>query len=88
MRYWHKVIPERIYDIDYEALTECQEDETRRLIDYAGLPWDDACLAPQDNVRQVGTASNMQVRQKVYQGSSEKWKRYRPYLHGLLDHLD
>ena len=29
MRYWHKVIPERIYDIDYEALTECQEDETR-----------------------------------------------------------
>jgi hypothetical protein len=24
---------------------------------------------------------------KVYQGSSERWKRYKPYLNGALDRL-
>ena len=37
--------------------------------------------------RAVATASNVQVRQKVYQGSSERWKRYEPYLNGALDCL-
>jgi hypothetical protein len=87
MKYWHQALPNRIYDLNYEALTAHQEGETRNLIDYLGPEWDDACLAPQDNTRSVATASNVQVRQKVYQGSSEKWKRYRPYLDGALDHF-
>ena len=88
MKYWHQELPNRIYDLNYEALTEDQQEETRKLIDYLGLDWDDACLSPQENNRSVATASNMQVRQKVYQGSSEKWKRYRPYLNGALDHFN
>ena len=87
VKYWHQALPNRIYDLDYEALTERQEEETRNLIGYLGLDWDDACLSPQDNTRSVATASNVQVRQKVYKGSSEKWKRYRPYLNGALDHF-
>ena len=87
MEYWYQAMPNRIYDLNYEALTAHQEEETRNLIDYLGLDWDDACLAPQDNTRSVATASNVQVRQKVYQGSSEKWKRYKPYLNGALDHF-
>ena len=87
MRYWHQALPGRIYDLDYEVLTEHQEPETRRLIGHLGLEWDEVCLSPQDNNRSVSTASNAQIRQKVYRGSSEKWKRYRPYLNGALDHL-
>ena len=87
MQYWHQALPNRIYDLDYEALTERQEEETRNLINHLGLVWDYACLSPQDNTRGVATASNVQVRQKVYQGSSEKWKRYLPFLNGALDHL-
>ena len=87
MQYWHEALPDRIYDLDYEALTEYQEEETCKLIGHLGLDWDDACLSPQDNTRSVATASNVQVRKKMYQGSSEKWKRYRPYLNGALDHL-
>ncbi|MDA9722360.1 sulfotransferase, partial [Luminiphilus sp.] len=87
MQYWHEAMPNRIYDLDYEALTQCQEEETRKLIDHLGLEWDDACLSPQDNARGIATASNVQVRRKVYQGSSEKWKRYKPYLNGALDHF-
>ncbi len=87
MKYWCLTLPNRIYDLDYDALTENQEEETRNLIDHLGLGWDDACLSPQNNIRGVATASAMQVRQKVYQGSSEKWKRYLPFLNGALDHL-
>ena len=87
MEFWHQALPDRIYDLDYEALTENQEEETRKLISQLGLEWDDACLSPQDNRRAVATASNVQVRQKVYQGSSERWKRYEPYLNGALDCL-
>ncbi len=87
MEHWHQALPNRIYDLDYEALTAHQEEETRKLIGHLGLEWNDACLSPQDNTRSVATASSAQVRQKVYQGSSEKWKRYRPYLNGALDHF-
>ena len=87
MVYWHQELPNRIYDLSYEALTERQEEESRNLIAHLGLEWDDTCLSPQDNNRGVATASNVQVRKKVYQGSSERWKRYRPYLEGALDHF-
>jgi hypothetical protein len=85
MKYWHQTLPNRIYDLNYEALTEHQKEETRKLIGHLALGWDDACLSPQDNDRSVATASNLQVRKKVYQGSSELWKRYKPYLNGALD---
>lgn len=87
MTYWNEALPNRIYDLSYEVLTEHQERETRKLIDHLDLAWNDACLSPQDNTRGITTASNVQVRQNVYQGSSQKWKRYRPYLNGALDHL-
>ena len=87
MKYWRLTLPNRIYDLDYDELTENQEEETRKLIHHLGLEWNDACLSPQDNTRAVATASKAQVRQKVYQGSSEKWKRYLPFLNGALDHL-
>jgi len=33
----------------------------------------------------VATASNVQIRKKVYQGSSQQWKNYKPFLNGALD---
>ena len=87
MNFCHQALPNKIYDLHYELLTENQEEETRKLIGHLGLEWDDACLSPEDNTRGVATASSVQVRQKVYQGSSQKWKRYRPYLKGALDHF-
>ena len=30
---------------------------------------------------------NMQVRQKVYKGSLEQWKKYEPFLNGVFDGL-
>ena len=87
MEYFHHKYAGLIYEVIYERLTTHQETETRKLISYLGLGWDDACLSPQENKRWVGTASSMQVRREVYQGSSERWKHYRPFLNGALDHF-
>ena len=87
MKFWRHALPGRVYDLDYECLTEDQESESRKLIEHLELNWDDRCLSPQDNQRWISTASNMQARKKVYQGSSSRWRRYLPYLDGVLDHV-
>ena len=87
MVFWTNTLSKRIYNLDYELLTVNQESETRKLIEYLGLDWSEKFLSPQNNTRSVATASNLQVRQKVYQGSSEQWKKYQPFLNGALDGL-
>ena len=87
MKLWQSKYRDRIYNLNYEKLTSQQEIETRKLIEYIGLDWDEACLSPHKNTRSVRTASQQQVRQKVYQQSSETWRKYQPYLHGAFDRL-
>ena len=87
MEFWRNSLSKRIYNLDYELLVENQENETRQLIAFLGLDWDDKCLSPQKNNRSVATASNIQVRKKVYRGSSQQWKKYEPFLNGALDGL-
>jgi len=88
MHFWSQSYSDRIYNLDYDKLTENQTSETRRLIEYLGLNWEDACLAPQNNKRSVRTASQQQVRQKVYKGSSQAWRKYEPFLDGVFNELE
>ena len=87
MEFWTNMVNKRIYNLDYELLTVSQEDETRKLIDHLDLDWDEKCLSPQNNIRRVATASNLQVRKKLYQNSSQQWKKYQPFLNGAFDAL-
>ncbi|MDA7441082.1 sulfotransferase [Candidatus Pseudothioglobus singularis] len=87
MGYWHKLYPGKIYDISYEELTSNQEKETRKIIEYCDLEWDPSCLNFQENKRDVKTASSLQVRKKIYKGSSEVWRQYEEYLDPLIKSL-
>ena len=51
------------------------------------LDWEDACLESEKNKRIVKTASNIQVRQKIYQKSSLQWQNYENHLVGLSKNL-
>jgi hypothetical protein len=64
-----------------------REGETRRLIAFAGLDWNDACLQPEQNDRVVTTASTWQARQPVYSTSVERWRNYEPWLGELRELL-
>ena len=87
MDYWHNLFPGKIYDISYEDLTSNQEKETRNLLKYCDLDWDENCLNVYTNTRAVKTASAVQVRNKMYQGSSDVWRQYSEHLKPLLDAL-
>jgi len=87
MDFWYQRYNDRIYNLDYDMLTEDQEPETRRLIEHLQLSWQDACLAPNKNKRVVKTASQQQIRQKVYKGSSQAWRQYEPFLNHAFDGL-
>jgi tetratricopeptide (TPR) repeat protein len=87
MLFWDEHYPGKIYHLDYEQLTTDQEPETKKLIQYLGIDWEDACLFPEENKRYVKTASKLQVRKKVYKGSSEEWKKFEKYLDRAFDEL-
>jgi tetratricopeptide (TPR) repeat protein len=87
MDFWHQLFPGKIYDMCYEDLTINQEEETRKLLQYCNLDWDDNCLSFHKNKRTVKTLSSLQVREKMYQGSSEAWKKYEAHLKPLIKAL-
>ena len=88
MAFWHERFPGRIHDLHYERLTEQQEEETRRLLDHVGLAWEDGCLEFHKTERVVWTASTAQVRQKMYRGSSEEWRKYERHLGAMIAALE
>ena len=88
MTFWHELSPNQIYDISYEDLTMNQEEETRKLLEYCELDWDENCLNFHKNKRAVKTASSSQVRDKMYQGSSNVWKKYEAQLKPLINTLN
>ncbi|WP_428407646.1 tetratricopeptide repeat protein [Hyphococcus sp.] len=87
MRFWNELFPGAIYNFSYESLTENQEEETRRLLDYLGLDLEQACIDFHESHRAVATISSMQVRKKLYAGSSDEWRKYKKFLGPVLDRL-
>lgn len=88
MAHWRTVLPPGAFlDIQYEELVADKEAQTRRLIDYCGLDWNDACLEPHKNERSIRTASITQVRQPVYTSSVERWRGYERHLQPLFEAL-
>jgi tetratricopeptide (TPR) repeat protein len=81
MDHWRRVLPpDRFTEVEYETLIADREAETRRLIAFCGLDWNEACLTPERNGRVVKTASLWQARQPVYATSVGRWRRYSANL--------
>ena len=83
MAHWEKVLPGFMYTIRYEEVVSDQQSQTKSLLDYCGLPWDEDCLAFHKTERKVSTASLAQVRRPLYKDSVELWKRYEKQLEPL-----
>lgn len=88
MQHWRNVLPAGSFlEVQYESIVAEQEIQSRRIIDFCGLDWNDACLDFYKNKRTIGTASKTQVRQPVYKSSVERWRSYEKFLGPLLDAL-
>ena len=87
MKFWQKKFPEKIYELNYDKLTENQELESRKIFNYLGLKWENSVLEFHNYNRVIQTHSNIQVRKKMYRGSSQQWKKYKPWLQPMLNNL-
>lgn len=85
--HWHRTLPLRMLDVEYEALVADLEGETRRLIAFLDLNWEPACLDFHRTERVVNTASAWQVRQPLYSHSVARWRNYERHLGALLQVL-
>ena len=87
MEHWRKVLPLPMIEVSYEDMILNTEQMTRKTLDILGLEWDERCLAPHTNPCAVETASQWQVRQPIYRGSLERWRRYEKHLGPLKEML-
>jgi len=84
MQHWNAVLPEgKILEVPYEELVDSPSAWSKRIIEFIGLDWDERCLNSHKTQRKVGTASNWQVRQEIYNTSKARWHHYEPYLEPL-----
>ncbi len=64
-RYWAGLHASQVYQHDYEALVAEPEHGIRRLLDFCGLPFEEACLRFHETERDVSSPSATQVRQPL-----------------------
>lgn len=87
MDHWDRVLPGRILRVRYEDVVDDLETQVRRMLDFLGLPFEQACLDFHKTERSVRTASSEQVRQPLYKSGVEQWRNYEPWLGPLKETL-
>jgi tetratricopeptide (TPR) repeat protein len=88
MAHWQMSLPQGIYELSYESLIADQIGETRKLLAFCGLDWQEGCAQFQDNPAASTTASAAQVRRPIYDSSVSQWREYATQLAGLREQLE
>ena len=88
MEHWERVLPGKILRVQHEDVVADLEGQVRRLLDYCGLPFEQACVDFHNTERSVRTPSSEQVRQPIFTTSLEAHKPFEPWLGPLQQMLD
>jgi tetratricopeptide (TPR) repeat protein len=87
MAHFDAALPGTVHRVIYEQLVDDTEGLVRDLLDYCGLPFEEACLRFYDNDRPVRTASAQQVRQPIFREGLDQWKHFEQWLAPLQESL-
>jgi Flp pilus assembly protein TadD len=82
--HWQNVLAGRMITVHYHEMIQAPEATARKLISWAGLPWDDACLDHRNSDARIRTASLSQARKPIYTSSLGRWRNYAPYMSDLF----
>ena len=80
MAHWDAVLPGRVLRIQHEDVVDDLEGNVRRILEYCGLPFEQACLEFHKTERSVRTASSEQVRRPIFREGLDQWKHFEPWL--------
>lgn len=83
MDHWDDVLPGAILRVQHEDVLDDLDGQVRRMLDYLGLPFEQACLDFHLSKRVVRTASSEQVRQPINRSGQGAWKPFESWLHEL-----
>jgi len=87
MAHWRGLLGDRILEVAYEDVVSDIPANARKIIDYLGLEWQDACENFHTQETAVTTASAAQVREKAHTRSVGRWREFEPYLGPMLSAL-
>ena len=73
--------------MSYEKLVADPEPHIRRIVVFAGLACDPACLTPEHADRKVMTASQYQAKQPNNRQSVDRWRPYEEWIQPLITAL-
>ena len=80
LTFWHNKLPDQIYDCEYENLVSDQINETKKLIKFCNLPWEESCIDYTKNDTGIKTVSISQARKPIYKTSVKLSDKYIDYL--------
>lgn len=80
MDHWDQVLPGRVLRVQHEAVLDDLEGSVRRILDYCGLPFEQACVEFHKTQRRVHTASAEQVRRPINRDGVGQWEPYEKWL--------
>ncbi|MEM8725932.1 MAG: sulfotransferase, partial [Pseudomonadota bacterium] len=83
MEHWDRVLPGKVLRVQHEDVLDDVEAQTRRMLDYLELPFEERCLAFHKTDRAVRTASSEQVREPINRKGQDAWKPFEPWLGDL-----
>lgn len=80
MKFWNDKFPQSIYNLHYENLIDNQVEETKKLIKFCKLDWEESCINYTNNKTAIKTVSIAQARKPIYKTSKNLSDKYLDYL--------
>jgi len=87
MDHWDEVLPGFVLKVQHEDVVDDLETQTRRILDFCGLDFEQACLEFYNTDRKIRTPSSEQVRQPIYKTGLQQWRNFEDHLAPLIEAL-
>ena len=87
MEHWDRVLPGKVLRVHHEKVLDDQEGETRRMLDFLGLSFEQDCIDFHKTDRAVRTASSEQVRRPINRSGQDAWRPFERWLGPLKEAL-
>ena len=88
INFWKSKYKKNIFHINYENFVNDFEENSKKILNFLDLKWEDQIKNYDKNLRPVTTASFQQVREGIKKNTSSVWKKYRNYLKPMQETLN
>jgi tetratricopeptide (TPR) repeat protein len=86
--HWQRTLPrDAVMTIAYEDIVKDPRGQSAKIIDFVGLPWEEAVLRFYESRAPSATASAVQVRRPIYDTSLGRWRLYERFLAPFVHRL-